>query len=299
MKIGYPCMNLTIDCKGSRTFRLKNYSEERMIEIIENNLNCLMEMLKFNVKNNLLFFRVTSDLVPFASHPICTFNWQKHFQEKFQKIGKFIQKNNIRISMHPDQFIVLNSKDKDVVRRSIAELKYHAEVLDLMKLDKTAKIQLHLGGGYGDKNKSLERFIENYEKLDKPVKNRLVIENDDKIYSFKDCLFVSNEIEVPILFDVFHHSILNNGEEIPDLLERQSKTWKKQDGIPMVDYSSQKTDFRTGSHAETIDLKDFEGFLNSSKPYDFDIMLEIKDKESSALKSLRILEKDNRFVKGG
>jgi UV DNA damage endonuclease len=299
MKIGYPCINRTIDCKGSSTFRLKNYSEERMIDIIENNLDCLIEMLKFNVKNNLLFFRVTSDLVPFASHPICTFNWQKYFQGKFQKIGKFIQKNNIRISMHPDQFIVLNSKNKDVVRRSIAELKYHAEILDLMKLDKTAKIQLHLGGGYGDKKKSLKRFIENYDNLDDTIKNRLVIENDEKIYSFKDCLFISNEIDIPILFDAFHYSILNNGEEISDLLERQSKTWKKEDGIPMVDYSSQKPDFRTGSHAETIDLKDFESFLGLSKPYDFDIMLEIKDKENSALKARDMLEKDDRFVKRG
>ncbi|HDQ15502.1 MAG TPA: hypothetical protein ENN45_00405 [Bacteroidetes bacterium] len=90
---------------------------------------------------------------------------------------------------------------------------------------------------------------------------------------------------------------MNNKEKIPEALEKQNKTWKKHDGIPMVDYSSQKSDFKNGSHAEIIDLKDFEFFLKSSDSYDFDIMLEIKDKEKSALKAIKILEKDNRFLK--
>ena len=297
MKIGYPCINWTIGCKGDRTFRLKSYSEGRLIDTVENNLNCLATMLNFNIKNNLLFFRITSDLIPFASHPICKFKWQKHFKNEFEEIGKTISENNIRISMHPDQFIVLNSKDPNVVIRSIAELYYHAEVLDLMKLDKTAKIQLHVGGSYGNKKESLNRFADNYRKLDEKIKNRLVIENDHKIYSFKDCLNLNEKIKVPLLFDVFHHKILNHEESVKDCLEKQIRTWDTKDGIPLIDYSSQKTGFKPGSHTESIDLKDFERFLNESKPYDFDIMLEIKDKESSALKALKYLGKDKRFIK--
>ncbi len=75
MKIGYPCINLTLNCRSSRTFRLENYSEERLIETIENNLNCLAKILEFNYNNNILFFRITSDLIPFASHPIMKFGW--------------------------------------------------------------------------------------------------------------------------------------------------------------------------------------------------------------------------------
>jgi len=295
MKIGYPCINRTVDCKGNKTFRLKSYSEERLIETVDNNLNCLEEMLNFNKKNDLLFFRITSDLIPFASHPVCKFDWQEYFKERFVEIGKKIKKNKIRISMHPDQFIVLNSVREDVVKRSIAELNYHAEALDLMKLDKTAKIQLHAGGAYGNKKKSLDRFAETYKKLDDKIKNRLVIENDDKIYNFKDCIKLNKKIDVPLLFDVFHHSVLNSGESVIEILELQSKTWKKNDGIPMIDYSSQKPGFRAGSHAESINISDFERFIKTSKNYDFDIMLEIKDKEKSALKAVNIAKTDKRF----
>ena len=297
MKIGYPCINWTLDCKGNRTFRLKSYSEERLIETVENNLNCLKKMLEYNIKNNLYFFFFFSDLVPFASHYVCKFNWQNYFKKKFEDIGDLILENNLRISMHPDQFIVLNSKKKDVVKRSIKELYYHAELLDLMKLDKTAKIQLHIGGAYGDKKESLNRFSENYKKLDQKIKDRLVIENDDRIFDFKDCLILHEKIKIPLLFDVFHHSVINNGESVESVLENQKKTWEKKDGIPMVDYSSQKPNFKPGSHTETIDLKDFEKFLQESKPFDFDIMLEIKDKEKSALKAVKLARNDKRFVK--
>lgn len=297
MKIGYPCVNWTIDCQGNKTFRLKSYSEKRLIETVENNLNCLIQMLQFNITNNLFFFRITSDLVPFASHPICTFNWKEYFKKTFEKIGKIIQDNNIRISMHPDQFIVLNSKNPNVVKRSIAELSYHADILDLMQLNKTAKIQLHAGGAYGDKEKSLHRFATNFKSLSDKIKKRLVIENDDKIYSFRDCLFLHHKINVPLLFDVFHHQILNNDESLQLIFEKQKKTWKKIDGIPMVDYSSQKQGYKAGSHAETIDVKDFKRFLKASRPYDFDIMLEIKDKETSALKAVKIAKEDERLMR--
>ena len=147
MKIGYPCINRSLDCKGNRTFRLRSYSNERMQVTVQNNLECLLRILQYNLKYGILFFRISSDLIPFASHPICKFPWQRYFQKSFEEIGQFINKNHVRISMHPDQFIVLNSPRDDVVQRSIAELAYHAEILDLMGLDTSAKIQLHVGGG--------------------------------------------------------------------------------------------------------------------------------------------------------
>jgi len=146
VKIGYPCINWSIGCKGDRTFRLRNYSEDRLISTVRNNLDCLLKMLRFNVTHDILFFRITSDLIPFASHPVCEFHWQGYFRKELEEIGGFIQGNRIRISMHPDQFVLINAEDNGIVERSIEELQYHAEVLDLMRLDETAKIQIHIGG---------------------------------------------------------------------------------------------------------------------------------------------------------
>ena len=84
MKIGYPCINESMDCTPNTTFRLSNYSEQNLIKKVENNLQCLKEILHYNVLNNLLFFRISSDLVPFASHPICKFAWQQHFKKDFK-----------------------------------------------------------------------------------------------------------------------------------------------------------------------------------------------------------------------
>jgi len=296
MRIGYPCINTMIGCKSGRTFRLKSYSEERLIETVKSNLYCLSNILKFNLRHNLLFFRITSDLVPFASHPICTFNWQEYFAEDFKAIGDFVKSHEMRISMHPDPFTVINSLDKRVFENSLRELVYHAQVLDLMELNTSAKIQIHVGGVYGNKEKSIKRFVKRLEKLDKIIKRRLVIENDERRYNLKDCFKISAQTEVPILFDVFHHGINNSGETTKEAFELFTKTWKEKDGLPMVDYSSQQTGNRKAKHAETINKEKFRKFLEDTKPFDFDTMLEIKDKEISALKAAEIALQDDRFL---
>jgi UV DNA damage endonuclease len=289
MKIGYPCINRGIGCSTNSTFRLASYSEERLIQKVENNLNCLFKILQYNVQKGLYFFRISSDLIPFASHPVCTFDWAGHFRGQFRKIGQFIKEHDIRISMHPDQFVLINALKDDVVERSVRELEYHCTVLDIMGLGGTAKIQIHLGGVYGDKVSAIGRFIERYNYLGESLKTRLAIENDDRSYSLEDCLWAHEKIGIPIIFDGFHHQCLNNGETLQQGLELAARTWKKSDGIPMVDYSSQQKGRRPGSHAKTLNKADFTKFLHESRGLDFDLMLEIKDKETSALKALKIL----------
>lgn len=297
MKIGYPCINRTLPCQGNKTFRLKSYSKERFIDTIENNLSCLKEILEFNLRHTILFFRISSDIIPFASHPVQTVDWKHHFKDIFDEIGSFIKKNRMRISMHPDQFIVLNTKKDDVLQRSIQELEYHATFLDALGLDRTAKIQLHVGGVYGDKQESMNRFVKHFDLVSKNVKQRLVIENDERSYMVKDCLFISDQLNIPVLLDVFHHLIYNNGESVQEVLREIKKTWKHSDGIPMIDYSSQEKNQKIGKHAQHIDRIDFSRFLKDSKDFDIDIMLEIKDKEKSAIEAITAAEKDLRFFK--
>ena len=293
MKIGYPCINLSMDCRSSRTFRLKNYSESRLIETVEGNLNCLQKILDYNLEHNLYFFRITSDLIPFASHPIMKFEWQNYFKNKFNEIGSFIKNHDMRITMHPGQYTVLNSINNQVFQNSIKDLEYHVDVLDLMGLDKTAKVQVHIGGVYGDKDKSLQRFIKRYDGLSEKIKNRLMIENDDKSYSLKDCLIINEETNIPVVFDVFHHECLNSAESVNDAFELFIRTWSKDDGLPIVHYSSEHPLKGKPSHADHIDLDHFKAFLRKTENYDFDIMLEIKDKEKSALQAVKLLKHDS------
>jgi len=296
MKIGYPCINRSLDCHSDHTFRLRNYSEKRLVETVRMNLACLHRILRFNVEKKLYFFRVTSDLVPFASHPVNDFRWQKFFERQFLEIGDFIRKHDLRISMHPDQFTLINSLDSGIFKRSVAELNYHTDIIELMKLDDTAKIQIHAGGVYKNKAKSMKRFVTRYRKLSRILRRRLVVENDEYSYTLRDCLRIHEETGIPVLFDVYHHKWNNSGENILECLESSGRTWEKRDGIPMVDYSQQKRRSSKRAHAEKMEPRAFRQFLQSTHPHDFDIMLEIKDKEKSALRAVKIAARDKRFT---
>ncbi len=292
MKLGYPCINNTVGCTSNRTLRLRSYNENRLKYKIRENLGCLEKTLVYNQQHGFFFFRIGSGIVPFASHKICKFNWESHFSQELRSIGKFIKKYKFRISMHPDQFVVLNSPRRSVYKSSVKELDYHCSLLDAMSLDSKAKVQIHLGGMYGDKKRSKERFVDRYERLSKKIKKRLVIENDDHIYSLRDCLEVSKKIKIPVVFDTFHHECLNNNEKLASAMKLASGTWNKKDGKMMVDYSSQQTNGRRGSHSKSIDGKHFVEFVRKVKGIDFDLMMEIKDKEKSALKAKKILKEE-------
>jgi UV DNA damage endonuclease len=255
------------------------------------NLECLQFILEYNLNHGFYFFRIGSNLVPFASHPICNFDWGGHFQQQFKRIGRFIREHNMRITMHPDQFTLLNSPKRAVVQRSIAELLYHVRVFALMELEQSAKIQIHVGGVYGAKKEAKQRFINQYQQLPVSIKRHLVIENDDRLYSLKDCLSINNAVGVPVILDVFHHECLNNSEPLRDAISKAASTWNLKDGPLIVHYSSQEPGAKIGKHASSIDLNAFREFLKKSSPQDFDIMLEIKDKERSALLALDLLNK--------
>ena len=262
---------------------------------IDANLACLQKTLEYNVTHGLLFFRIASGIIPFASHPINTFDWQEHLQAQFEEIGEYITRNSFRISVHPDQFTLINSISEDIFTRSRNELQYHADLLDCLNLDYSAKIQIHVGGAYGDKAKSMDTFISRYTLLDESIKRRLVIENDERLYTADNCLTISKQTGIPVLFDVFHHKINHNPESSADYFKLANETWnQKKDGVLMVDYSSQKPNGKIGQHAESIDEADFRRFLLGKQEFDFDIMLEIKDKEVSALKALKILNDARR-----
>ncbi|CAF0886222.1 unnamed protein product [Adineta steineri] len=282
MKIGYPCLNTSL-CTPSHIFRLANYTDEKCLEVTKQNLTCLQKILEYNIQHGFYFFRISSQTVPFASHSICTTDWIKHFSLTLRNMGQYIKDNDCRISMHPDQFCLINAKDENIINRSIAELDYHCRLLDEMDLDSTAKIQIHVGGLYGDKQASMDRFIDKYKtKLNDAIRRRLVIENDDRLFSVQDCLYIHEHTQIPILFDNLHHACLNNGETMMEAMKQCFATWPN-GHRPMIDYATQQTGKRVGAHADHIDEKHFELFTKETRDLQFDIMLEIKDKEQSAI----------------
>ena len=291
MKIGYPCVNETLDCSAARTFRLASFTPERLVETVAANLTCLQRILEWNVSHGLLFFRMGSDIVPFGSHEVNTFPWQQHFKSEFRALGDFIKESQMRISFHPDQFVVLNSPDPGIVQRSVNELVYQGSMLDLMELDSTAKLQIHAGGAYGDKGLALARWVDTFhQRLPEAVKARLVVENDDRLYSLRECLSLYDETGVPILFDNFHHECLNHGEPMREALRLAAATWHPtRDGVLMMDYSSQAPGERRGKHTDTLVPELFRDFLTELRGLDVDMMLEIKDKEASAVRGVQIL----------
>jgi UV DNA damage endonuclease len=284
MNIGYPCSNLTIASRASRTFRLASYSPEKFIETARLNLEALMEIVEWNLEHDIRYFRISSGTIPFASHPVMSVQWQDVFRDELAELGTFIMANGMRVNVHPGQYILLNSPKPDVVERSIAELLYTTELLDLMGLDDTHKMQIHTGGVYGDRDAATRRFIDTHTSLPERIRARLVIENDERLFSLHDNLRIHESTGVPLLFDTFHHSIFNHGESLQEAFDLAFPTWAGH-GVPMMDYSSQHSERQPGAHAMSIDLDDFATVIDAIGDREVDIMLEIKDKEQSVLRA--------------
>lgn len=288
MNIGYVSIIMSEPGLKMKSCILKNASEDNLIKLIKYNLEMLDKIFDYNFKHDIFVFRISSGFIPFASHPINKVDWCKMFKKEFLTLGKKAKKYGIRLSMHPGQYTTLTSPNKDVVKKSIWDLKYQTGVLDCMGLDSKNKIILHIGGKYEDKQQSMERFIKEYKKLPKNIKNRLVIENDDRNYTAEDVLYISSKADIPVLFDYFHHLLNHEGEDLNtiEILKKCMKTWKKdKDGIPKVHYSQQAIGKKSGSHSLTIDVSEFLRFYNTL-PCNVDIMLEVKDKDISALKCI-------------
>ena len=285
MKIGYACTPIMCQYKTTRTLTLKNYSEENIYPIIENNLYDLLAILKYNSKHHIYMFRISSDIIPLGSHHVNTFPWQKEFKSILDEIGNFIIENNMRVSMHPGQYTLLNSPKDDVVKKSIKDLSFHCNFLDSLNLPPSHKIILHTGGVYGDKASATDRFINTYKTLPENIKNRLIIENDERFFSVYDLFDINEKIKVPIIFDNLHYECFGDLQmNIADILTKVKTTWKDTDGDMKIHYSQQNPLKKKGAHGDTTILHDFISFL---KEYDFtnvDIMLEVKDKNISAIK---------------
>ena len=290
MNIGYACITVGLKDTSMKKCLLRNVNDQLLLSTIEHNLNSLDKQIDYNINNNIKMFRISSDLIPFGSSKINGLDWQLIFKDSFSKIANKIKDNGMRVSMHPGQYTVLNSLTEITVENAINDLKYHVDVLDSLETDLSCKIILHVGGVYGDKEDAIKRFIDNYQLLPQPIKNRLVIENDDKSYNIKDVLAISALINIPVVYDNLHNALNPTDEHRSDSewIHECSKTWAINDGKQKIHYSQSNPNKKSGSHSDTINIDEFLVFNKTIKD-DIDIMLEVKDKNISAIKCINCL----------
>lgn len=291
MRIGYACQCLSNTLPKFRTCTKKYATKENLYQIITHNLMVLDEIITYNQQHHIQLFRISSDIIPFGSSPVNTLNWQKEFKETFQMLGQKAKQAHIRFTMHPGQYTLLNALNEDVLERSVADLRYHCDVLNLMGLDYSSKLILHIGGIYGDKMAAIQRFIFVFHHLQEDIKQRLIIENDDRYYTLEDVLYISDKINIPVIFDNLHHEILPSLPDLSlyDTLLLVQKSWQPEDGRMKIHYSQQDTSRRKGAHATYLDAQKFLAFCREIRYMDIDMMMEIKTKNLAALQALDIL----------
>ena len=265
-------------------------------EICDHNAKSLFDALIFCNRHGIQDFRVNSQILPLKTHPIVGYqiddlpNYRKII-DTFRECGEFCRKNDLRTTFHPDQFILLSSPNEDVTRSSVAELQYQAEVAEWINAD---VINIHGGGAYGNKTEALRRLLYRIMQLPDPVRTRLTLENDDRVYTPQDLLPVCRETDTPLVYDVHHHRCLPDGVSIEKATELAMQTWNRE---PLFHLSSPLNGWEgayVNKHHDYIDPNDIpDCWLN----LDITVEVEAKAKELAVLKLKKHLEKSYKKMK--
>jgi UV DNA damage endonuclease len=310
MNIGYACINMQLSYpqkyggkeKGvkpittgrsmiKRTFESKGV--DYASEVALANAMDLDKIIDWNILNGYKFFRITSGLAPWKSE----YEWTdlkdlKRIQMYLHSAGVKVNTHGMRITCHPGPFNVLTSPHEHVVENCVGDLTMHGETFDMMNLTRTPfnKINIHIGGAYGDKEKSMERFCKNFERLPDSVKTRLTVENDDKasMYSVKDLYYgVYKRIGIPIVFDYHHHRFCDGGLSEKEALEMAISTWSD-DIVPVVHYSESRSKEQLDESIRPQAHSDYVYDYIDNYGHDIDIMIEAKHKELAVAKYLEL-----------
>ena len=231
----------------------------KLSRLCKENADALLLALQFCADNGIGCFRVNSQILPIKTHPTWGYEIDDLPESNeivlcFKECGKFVKKHKLRTCFHPDQFVVMNSPRPDVVENSVKELEYQAEVADWIGAD---VINIHGGGAYGDKLKALADFARNLDRLSSRVRNRLTVENDDKIYTPTDLLPICNATGIPLVYDVHHHRCHPDELSVEEATKNALATWNRE---PLFHISSPMESWkgpRPERHHDFIDLNDF------------------------------------------
>ena len=293
MSLGFACKVAGAPIKTSDMRRPQNQPH------LKHSCRMMMEVLDYMHKHDLAMYRMPSEFCPYPTHPdYPELAWKGQFKQASSKINELRERLKaypVRLSFHPSQFILLSSPDNKITRKSIMELRWQAEMLDQLECGPEARVLLHLGGVYGEREKTKARIIKNINKLPVAIKDRFALENDDVSWGAADTLEVCQATDTPMIFDFHHHACLNQGENWEHMLQAALATWPP--GVkPKTHLSSPKLmardekNFQAGlvrAHSDYIDPWTFARLMNRCqelKLQPFDIMLEAKAKDLAVLR---------------
>ena len=253
------------------------------------NARALEKALGFCRDHGIGAFRINSQILPLKTHPEVGYSIKDlpdhhEIEAAYRACGRFCREYDIRTSFHPDQFIVLSSPDPGVVKRSIADLVYHAEVAEWVHAD---VINIHGGGGYGDKPAALERLVMAIEALPASVRSRLTLENDDRTYTPQDLLPVCRAAGIPLVYDVHHHRCLPDGMNTAEATKAALETWRRE---PLFHVSSPLEGWQAANPRPHHDYLDPSDFPDEWKGLSITVEVEAKAKELAVMRLMKDLE---------
>ena len=296
VRLGYVAISKKLGKKvtSSSTVTFSNYNKiaipekrlEKLKLVSASNLKDLETIIKYNIENNIHFYRITSALIPLVTHPEVGYWGHREFLRKdFEYVGKLINSSNMRVDTHPDEFNVINSINPKVVENTKINLIRQAEWFEDFNYN-LGKMVIHIGGATNGKEAGIERFITNFKTFPEEVKSKIIIENDDKTYTAKETLLLCNELKTPMVLDVHHHNCNNTDDNIYNLIPDIFETWKDEKLPPKLHFSSPRDGEKDRKHSDFINANDFINFLENVKDFntDIDIMLECKEKDLALFK---------------
>lgn len=291
MRYGYASQNLALGVTTGHTLRLANLGDAGRVEaIVQSNLDALRTILEWNAAHGVGLFRTSQQLIPFGSHPDFPYDWEEQHGPELRELGELARRLNIRLSMHPGQFIQPGSPNPEVAARSIAELRYVARVLDLLD---ARDLVLHLGGSFGDKPAATDRFVRSLE-AESDILRTLTLENDERIWTVEDALEPARRLGVPVVVDTLHHTLNPGPFSLAGALDAALPTWSRR---PKVHLSSQDPTKQRGAHAWDITPADAHTLLDALDGRDVDVLVEAKGKDEAVLPLLH-LDAPSRPVAG-
>ncbi|MFD2673560.1 UV DNA damage repair endonuclease UvsE [Marinicrinis sediminis] len=311
VRFGYVAMSVVVkNCSPSKTMTATHFQKladreaavRKLERIAAENLQNTLRLLKHNRAHDIHVYRMSSKLIPLISHEMLK-GWDPFpvLADAFREIGDYAKAHGMRLSFHPDHFTVLSTNRASVLDNSKQDLATHVNMLETMGLDEQATCNIHIGGTYGDREKSFARFIEQFAQLDDRIQQRITLENDDKTFHARETLEACERVGVPMVLDIHHQWVNNEGEDSWAYWPRILNTWKQfgHGQPPKIHVSSPKSAKDPRGHADYVDPDFLLSFLRpiAGDTDRLDVMIEAKKKDDALFQLMKKLPQQHPSLK--